>query len=67
MGEQSAILPVPAFGEESPSVTHKPHICYLCQSTEGDHLFFHPTVKCWLHKRCFENYTCKNSPSKLIA
>ncbi len=42
-----------------------PRLCHLCQQLEGDHLFFHVPTQKWFHKRCFEEYTCKNSPMKL--
>ncbi|MHA1522295.1 MAG: hypothetical protein ACTSRK_19150 [Promethearchaeota archaeon] len=64
MGEQFTIIPVPSFAEES---SLEAHICVICKCEEGDRIFYHPTVKHWMHKRCFEEYTCKKSPDHLCS
>ncbi len=47
-------------------VSDTPSVCHLCQNLEGGYLFFHAPTQKWFHKRCFEEYTCKNSPMRLM-
>ncbi|MCF2140698.1 MAG: hypothetical protein K9W44_11645 [Candidatus Lokiarchaeota archaeon] len=39
--------------------------CAICRKIEGEYLFYHARSDKWYHKSCFEDFTCKNSISKL--
>ena len=52
--------------QQTEIVSDNPSVCHLCQQKEGDILFFHDPTQKWFHKRCFEEFTCKNSLMKLM-